>query len=344
MKQAELFAPEDVRLIETPRPNPGTDELLVAVTLVGICGSDLHAYHGRHPFIELPVVPGHEFAGTVVDAGSQVSDFSPGQRVTVEPSLVCGVCYNCTHGRYNICEQLKVIGCQSPGAMAEFLTVPASKALHLPDEVNWDQAVMVEPLAVAVHAARIAQFGQGAKVLVLGAGTIGLMVLQAVKAMGAGRVVVSDLLQDRLDLALDLGADAVVNPATIDLGSALDRALGPERADVIFECVGIAATARDAVRVARKGTRIVLAGVFEEEVSLNLGLVQDHELELLGTLMYAGDDFSIALEMLAQGKVRAEPLITHRFPLDQAARAFATADGRAGALKVLVQIDAEASL
>ncbi len=344
MKQVELHAPEDVRLIEAPRPKPGPDELLVAVTLVGICGSDLHAYHGRHPFIELPVVPGHEFAGTVVEVGSQVSDFNPGQRVTVEPSLVCGVCYNCTHGRYNICEQLKVIGCQSPGAMAEYLTVPASKALHLPDDVAWDQAVMVEPLAVAVHAARIAQFEPGAKLLVLGAGTIGLMVLQAVKAMGAGRVVVSDLLQDRLYMALGLGADAVVDPATNDLGAALDRALGPERADVIIECVGIAATARDAIRVARKGTRIVLAGVFEEEVPINLGLVQDRELELLGTLMYADDDFSTALEMLAQGKVRAEPLITHRFPMDQAALAFATADGRAGALKVLVQVSAELDL
>jgi L-iditol 2-dehydrogenase len=107
MKQIELRAPEDIRLVEVPRPSPGPHELLVAVAQVGICGSDLHAYHGRHPFIELPVVPGHEFAGTVVEAGVEVYDYVPGQRVTVEPSLVCGVCYNCTHGRYNICEELK---------------------------------------------------------------------------------------------------------------------------------------------------------------------------------------------------------------------------------------------
>jgi len=338
MKQVELQAPEDVRLIEAPRPKPGPDELLVAVSVVGICGSDLHAYHGRHPFIELPVVPGHEFAGTVAEIGAEVCDFVVGQRVTVEPSLVCGVCYNCTQGRYNICEQLKVIGCQTSGAMAEYLTVPASKALHLPSNVTWEQAVMVEPLAVAVHAARMAQFEPGAKLLVLGAGTIGLMTLQAVKAMGAGRVVVTDLLQERLDMALELGADAVVNPATIDLGVALDGAFGTERADAIIECVGIAATARDAVRVARKGTRIVLAGVFEEEVPLNLGLVQDRELELVGTLMYAGDDFVTALDLLAEGRVSVASLITHRFPLTHASQAFAIADSRVGALKVLIQV------
>jgi len=167
-----------VRLIESPRPSPGPDEILVAVARVGICGSDLHAYHGRHPFIQLPVVPGHEFAGAVVEVGANVHDFVPGQRVTVEPSLVCGVCHNCTRGRYNICERLRVIGCQTTGALGEYLAVPASKTLLLPDSVTWDQAVMVEPLAVAVHAVRLARFQSvqpGANVLILGAGTIGLM-------------------------------------------------------------------------------------------------------------------------------------------------------------------------
>ena len=338
MKQVELHAPEDIRLVEAPRPSPGPDELLIAVATVGICGSDLHAYHGRHPFIQLPVVPGHEFAGTVVEVGAEVCDFSPRQRVTVEPSLVCGVCYNCTHGRYNICEQLKVIGCQSPGAMAEYLAVPASKTLPLPDSVTWDQAAMVEPLAVAVHAIRVARLQPGAQLLILGAGTIGLMTLQAARAMGAGRAMITDLLQERLDLALELGADRAVNPSTTGLDVALEEAFGSQGADVIVECVGIAATAREAVRVARKGTRIVLAGVFEEEVPVNLGLIQDRELELVGTLMYANDDFSTALQLLADGEVKADPLITHRFPLDDAAQAFAIADSRKGALKVLVQV------
>jgi L-iditol 2-dehydrogenase len=338
MKQVELYGPLDVRLIESPRPSPGPEEILIAVARVGICGSDLHAYHGRHPFIQLPVVPGHEFAGTVVEAGSDVRDFAPGQRVTVEPSLSCGVCYNCTHGRYNICEQLQVIGCQTSGAMGEYLAVPAAKALPLPDDVTWDQAAMVEPLAVAVHAVGVARLKRGDNVLILGSGTIGLMALQVARASGAERVMTTDLVPNRLDLALQLGADHAVDPRATDLALALEEAFGPQRADVILECVGVPATARDAVRVARKGTRIVLAGVFEGEVALELGLVQDRELELVGTLMYVRDDFYTALELIQSGAAQVEPLITHRFPLSEAAEAFAVADDRLEALKVLIEI------
>ena len=338
MKQVELYAPLDVRIIESQKPSPKPDEILVAVARVGICGSDLHAYHGRHPFIELPIVPGHEFAGTVVETGANVHDFAPGQRVTLEPSLVCGECYNCTHGRYNICEKLQVVGCQMSGAMSEYLAVPASKTMSLPDNVTWDQAVMVEPLAVGVHAVRVARIQAGTNVLVLGAGTIGLMVLQAAKALGAGQVMITDLIQDRLDMATQLGADHAVNPSRTDLTQALEAAFGPQRADVILECVGIAATARDAVRVARKGTRIVLVGVFEEEVLVNLGLVQDRELELVGTLMYVEDDFPTALELVRAGQVEVESLITHHFPLGQAAEGFAVADSRGAALKVVLEV------
>jgi L-iditol 2-dehydrogenase len=338
MKQVELHAPKDIRLKEVPRPSPQPHEVLVAVARVGICGSDLHAYHGRHPFIQLPVVPGHEFAGTVAGVGSDVRGFTSGQRVTVEPSLVCGVCYNCTHGRYNICEQLQVIGCQTTGAMAEYLTVPAAKTLLLPEGVTWDQGALAEPLAVGVHAVRVAKLEPEARVLILGAGTIGLMTLQAAKAMGAGLVIVTDLLDDRLTLAKELGADAAINPAKTDLLDAMATTFGPGGADVVLECVGVAATVRTAIAVARKGTRIVLAGVFEEEVPVNLGLVQDRELELVGTLMYANDDFSSGLEMLRGGKAKAEPLITHRFPLSEAAQAFATADGREGAVKVVLEV------
>jgi L-iditol 2-dehydrogenase len=338
MRQVELCAPGEIRIREVPLPTPQPDELLIKVAQVGICGSDLHAFHGRHPFIELPVIPGHEFAGTVADVGASAGEFTVGQRITVEPSLICGECYNCAHGRYNICEKLQVIGCQTVGAMAEYLTVPASKTLMLPGEINWDQAVMAEPLAVAVHAVRVAGIASGTRVLVLGAGTIGLMVMQAAKALGAGSVVMTDLRDQRLALAAELGADHVVNPTSTALEDALESAYGQDRADVIIECVGVAATARDAVRVARKGTRIVLAGVFEEEVPINLGLVQDHELEIVGTLMYVGDDFATALALLGRGDVTVSSMISHRFPLSEAAQAFAVADSRQEALKVVIQV------
>jgi L-iditol 2-dehydrogenase len=339
MKQAELFAPGEICIREVPLPSPLPDELLIRVAQVGICGSDLHAYHGRHPFIELPVVPGHEFAGTVAGVGSNARDFKVGQRITVEPSVVCGECYNCTRGRYNICDKLQVIGCQTVGAMAEYLTVPASKALVLPDEIDWDRAVMVEPLAVAVHAIRVAEISPGSRVLVLGAGTIGLLVLQAAKALGASSVVITDLRNNRLALASELGADRAVDPTSTVLEDALESAFGLDRADVILECVGVATTIRDAIRVARKGTRIVPAGVFEEEVPINLGLVQDRELEVAGTLMYADDDFATALNLLCAGDVTVTSMISHHFPLSEAAEAFAVADSREDALKVVLQVD-----
>jgi L-iditol 2-dehydrogenase len=150
--------------------------------------------------------------------------------------------------------------------------------------------------------------------------------------------MITDLIQDRLDLATKLGADHAVNPSRTDLAQALEAAFGPQRADVILECVGIAATARDAVRVARKGTRIVLVGVFEEEVAVNLGLVQDRELELVGTLMYVEDDFPTALELVRAGQIEVESLITHHFPLGQAAEGFAVADSRGAALKVVLDV------
>ncbi|MGC9399492.1 MAG: zinc-dependent alcohol dehydrogenase [Anaerolineae bacterium] len=338
MRQVELHAPEEIRLIETPRPQPGPQEVLIAVAEVGICGSDLHAYHGKHPFITLPVVPGHEFAGLVAEVGAEVTDFAPGDRVTVEPSLVCGECYNCRHGRYNICSNLRVIGCQTPGAMAETIAVPTEKVLRLPDGVSWVQGALAEPLAVGVRAARRAEFEPGANVMILGGGTIGLMTLQAAKALGAGTVMVSELLPERLALAKELGADVLVNPGETDLLDAVEETFGERRADVIIECVGIGATVREAIRVARKGTRIVIAGVFEQDISVSMGLVQDHELELIGTLMYVDDDFPTALRLLAEGQARAEPLVSHRFPLEEAAEAFAVADERQGALKVLIDV------
>jgi L-iditol 2-dehydrogenase len=338
MKQVELHAPGEIRLLEVEKPKAGSGEVLMSIARAGICGSDLHAYHGRHPYIQLPVVPGHEFSGTIIELGKGVTQFKVGQRVTVEPSLVCGTCYNCKHGRYNICNHLKVIGCQTTGAFAEYLAVPANKVLALPDTMTWEQAAMIEPLAVGVHAGRIGRIQPGEKVLVMGAGTIGLMAMEAAKILGAESVMITDLLQDRLDLAAKLGADFTINPKTQNLDDEIQKVFGPDGADVIMECVGSAVTARDAIRLARKGTRIVVAGVFEEPVPVDLGLVQDHELQLLGTLMYLNDDFPFAMDAICSGKARVEPLITHRFPLEEAAKAFAVADSRKEAIKVMLVV------
>ena len=259
--------------------------------------------------------------------------------MTVEPNLVCGECIHCKGGRYNICDTLKVIGCQTPGAMAEYLTVPVEKIIPLPASVNFEDACLIEPLAVGIHAMKRARFQPGDSVLILGVGTIGLMCLQAAKAMGAGIVAVTDLQDWRLAMAMTLGANDTIRADDPDLRSAVRRAMGSDGADIILECVGYPPAMRAAVEVSRKGGRIVVVGVHGEPVDLNVGLIQDWELDVYGSLMYTRDDFEMALDLISRGKAQTQPFITHRFPLVEAARAYETLDDpEARALKVLIEV------
>lgn len=339
MQRVRLAAPHVVTIEEVDPPAPASGEALVQVDVVGICGSDLHAYHGRHPFVSLPVVPGHEFAGTVVAVGDGVDHGWAGRRVTAVPSLICGKCYNCRHGRYNVCNELRVLGCQADGAMAEFVRVPASMLVELPDIISFETGALIEPLAVAAGALHRAQMVAGRRAVVFGAGTIGLFVTQVAKAHGAREVIVVEPQAHRRDLALELGADVAIDPTHDDVVAWAHHIYGPDGIDLSFECVGIAATVNTAIRVNRKGTRVVVVGVFEEDASIAIGLVQDREIELVGTLMYRREHFEEAIWLLQSGKVQAAPLVTQRFRLAQAAQAFAqlTQEG-SKAIKAILEL------
>ncbi|MGE5554387.1 MAG: zinc-dependent alcohol dehydrogenase [Betaproteobacteria bacterium] len=340
MTRANLISPEQIVLERATIPSPGPGQALLKVAVAGICGSDIHAYFGKHPFISCPVVPGHEFAGTVVAVGPGVRPDLVGQRVTALPSLVCGECFNCRTGRFNICRSLRVIGCQADGAMAEYVAVPADKVLPLPEEMSFAEAALVEPLAVGVHAVRRAGSVAGQRVVVTGAGTIGLLVMQVAKAYGAAEVTVSDLVDFRLRLAEELGADQTVDVRQRSLVNWAQQRYGSDGVDVSFECVGVESTVNDAILIARKGSKVVIVGVFEEDVKVKMGLVQDKEIELIGTLMYTREDYAEALRLLRRGAVRALPLVTHRFPLSQVAEAFRTIkEEKDKAVKVLLEIE-----
>jgi L-iditol 2-dehydrogenase len=339
MKQAEMVKPGQIVLHEAARPKPAAGEALIRIAKSGVCGSDVHAYLGEHPFISCPVTPGHEFSGVIAELGAGVQGLSVGSKVTVEPSLVCGTCYNCRRGRYNICQNLTVIGCQSPGAMAEYLAVPAGKVIPLPEGMSYEEGALVEPLAVAVRVVSRGGYVGGKKVVIQGAGTIGLLTMQAARAHGAAAALQVAVVASRLELARKLGADHVANVKEKSLASAIQEYFGPDGADIIYECVGVESTISQAIEVARKGSVIVVAGVFGKRVNVDMALVQDHELELIGTLMYTRPDFLEAVRLIAEKKVQVLPLVTHRYALDQAAQAFETA--RAGgekALKVLVNV------
>ena len=338
MRRYNLIQPQQLVKEEVPAPQPGPGEVVIAVKSVGICGSDIHAYYGKHPYISCPIVPGHEFAGVVTQVGDVVDEAWLGQRVTALPSLVCGKCHNCRTDRFNICQELKVIGCQSDGALAEFVKAPADKLFPLPEDMSWEEATLVEPLAVGVHAVRTAGDVVGQRVVVYGGGTIGLMVMQVAKAYGAKEVILSEPDAFRRSLAQKLGADHVIDPTSVQPSKWLHDKFGPEGVDLSFECVGIEATVNQAILSNRKGTTIVIVGVFSNPVMVDMGLVQDRELRLLGTLMYTKTDFTEAIKLLSQGKVQGLPLVTHRLDFDDATQAFEIIEKEKGnCIKILIK-------
>lgn len=339
MLQMTLSAPKTITKGDIPAATPASGEVVVQVVRSGICGSDIHAYHGKHPFISLPVVPGHEFSGTICELGSMVQGLSVGDRITVMPQLFCGTCRNCKTGRYNICNSLKVIGCQTTGAMQEKLVVDADLVLKLPDDISFDQGAMLEPAAVGVHACKRGGGVDGKRVVVLGAGTIGNLVAQAAKAMGAESVMITDLSDARLTLAKKCGVDHTVNIADVDLSTEIVRQWGEDGADLIIECVGVGEAVDQAIQVAGKGTNIVIAGVFGDMATVNMGLVQDKELNLIGTLMYTKEDWLDTIRFVESKLISLEPLMSAHFPLSELADAFIYVENNKDtALKVLIDV------
>lgn len=349
MRQACLVEAGRVEIQEVRRPEPAEGEVLLAPERVGVCGSDVHVWHDAHPFTTLPVVQGHEYSATVVEAGPGVEGWEPGTRVVVEPSLVCRhlrpdeePCPQCRAGRYNICDHLRVMGFQAPGCYAEYVAVPADRLVRAPDDMDPEVAAFAEPVSVGIHACRRVGVEPGARVLVVGAGTIGLLLAQSAKALGAGDVAAADIRTSRLELAGRLGIDHTVQSQAHTLRDAV-RQVWPDGPDVVFEVVGAEAAIRDAVDAARKGTRIGVVGVFGEDPRVQMGLVQDRELELIGTLMYMKEDWEDAVRFLAEGAVEVRPLVTHRFDMAHLAEAYRTIESDPeGTLKVMIEVERDA--
>lgn len=314
---------DDISIEEVPAPRPGENELLVRSTVVGICGSDTHAARGHHPFIDLPYRPGHEVVGVVAATGEGAEDFAPGTRVIVEPNLYCGTCAQCRSGRYNICRQLKVFGCQTPGGMADLFTIPADRVHRVPEAMSDLQAALVEPLATPVHAVAKAGDLTGRTVAVLGAGPIGLLVIAAARHAGAARIVATDLLDTKRERALRLGADGALPADAADLAAEAQAVLdGP--ADVVFDCVAREQSMAQAIDLVAKGGRIIVVGVGASGLTpIRLDLVQDREIRIEGTLMYTADDYRTALDLIGSGVVDTDAIITATYPLEDAGKAFA---------------------
>jgi len=330
---------DDVVVETEPEPVPIAGEALVRTTVVGICGSDLHAACGRHPFIDLPYRPGHEAVGVVESVGPGVDESWVGSRVAIEPNLVCGHCRQCLSGRYNICRELLVFGCQTPGALADSFTIDEDRLVRLSPDLDDRHAILIEPLATPVHTVRRAVETVGdlrdRPVVVIGAGPIGLFVLLAARHAGA-RVVVADLLESKRARAERLGAVGTFDPAAPDAIAAARRLLGGPAA-VVFDCVSRESSVAQAVELVDKGGAIMIVGVAEGATPVPLGLIQDRELALIGNLMYVREDFTAALDLLASGAVPVDEIISAEFDFEHSAEAFA-ASADPENVKVLVTL------
>ncbi|EPR10349.1 zinc-dependent alcohol dehydrogenase [Ruminiclostridium papyrosolvens] len=339
MLQAIMTEPGKIVYQEVLIPEVGDNQIKVKMKIIGVCGSDVHVNHGKHPYTKYPVVQGHEVSAIVEEVGSSVTNVKVGDRVTIQPQVVCGECYPCTHGMYNDCEVLKVMGFQTTGMASEYFVVDAEKAIKLPEGMSYDHGAMIEPLAVAVHAVRRYGNIQGKSVLVLGGGPIGNLVAQTAKAMGAAKVMMSELSEYRLNTAEKCGI-ATVNPKEKDLKEAIINFFGVDGADVIFECIGINATMKQAIEYARKGSDIVVVGVFGDLATINMGFVQDHELRLIGTAMYRVEDYIEAIRLVGEGLIEFDSLITHRVPFSEYEKAYKIIDEQKDkAMKVLIEMD-----
>lgn len=341
MTQQVMTAPKQITFQEVEIPKPQANQVLVKIKRIGICGSDIHVYHGTHPFTSYPVTQGHEVSAKVVELGEGVTGLAVNQKVTIEPQVYCGECYPCRHGKYNLCEKLKVMGFQTTGTASEYFIVDASKVTPLPEELTYDEGAMIEPLAVTVHSAK--RFGEmeGAKVAILGCGPIGILLAQSCKALGAEQVLITDISDYRLELAKKCGADFVVNTKEKDFGEALLENFGPDKADVIYECAGSDITMNQAIRCARKGSIIILVAVFGKMANVDLAVLNDHELDLNTTMMYRHEDYVEAIRLVKEGKIQLKPLMSKRFAFKEYQAAYDYIDNnRETTMKVLVDIDA----
>ncbi|MGE3540663.1 MAG: zinc-binding dehydrogenase [Candidatus Tectimicrobiota bacterium] len=347
MRAAVFEGIRTIQMHTLPDPTPQPEDVVLRVRHCGICGSDLHSYTSG-AFIQPGQVMGHEFCGEVVAVGARVQGLRPGQRVTAMPFQACYACQACVRGDTHLCYHVagQAIAYGLPGAFAEFVRIPGAtlerNVFVLPDAVSDLAGAMVEPLAVAVHAVRLANPELGARVVVLGAGLIGQCLIQVLRARGVGLIVASEVSDRRAALARRSGADVTVNPLLGNVVEQVGEVLGfvPGRrsaaADVVFDCAGVPAAFAQGVRLVRPGGTLTITALYEEQVQCDLSRLVWSEVKLLGTFGYR-NEFPQAIALLHSGKVQLEHLVTQVFPLEQTGAGFERQLARDEVMKVMIQ-------
>ena len=338
MRQAVMTSPGVIEYRDVAEPEVGPGEVLLRIERIGVCGSDVHVSHGKHPFTSYPVVQGHEFSAVVEAVGEGVERIEVGAKATATPQEVCGACGPCRRGDWHICDHLKVRGFQAPGVAQELFATEAGKVVVLPDAFTHEQGALVEPTAVAVHATGRTGSIDTKNVAVLGAGPIGNLVAQTCRARGA-EVLITDVSDFRLGVAQACGIEATSNAEKEPLAEASKRAFGDAGFDLVFDCAGVQATIDAAVGSVNKGGAIVVVAVYGEKPRVDMAVVGDRELRIVGTLMYQTRDYEEAVRRIASGEIVTGPLDSRHFSFGEYASAYRFIDERgAECLKVFIDL------
>jgi 2-desacetyl-2-hydroxyethyl bacteriochlorophyllide A dehydrogenase len=339
MRAAVLLKVREMKVLDKEVPKLGEHEALLKVSACGICGTDLHFFKGEWS-VRMPVVPGHEFSGVVVEVGSKVENVKVGDRVVAEPNITCGECKYCRMSDRNFfCEKLEAIGVTRDGAFAEYVAVPDRNIYKLPDGISLEEAALVEPLACIIRGLDNIGVPAGSSVAVVGVGPIGLLMTQMVNLCGATRVFAVDTLEDRLRLAEQLGAHYVINSRVQDPNEFIKRATNGTGVDISIECVGSASAVDTAFKLTRKGGRLLIFGVAPENDLWHVKPFELYDKEVSIFASYRSPyTFQRAVEVASSGRLKLRPIISHVFPLEDSAKVFSDlAERKAGFLKVLLK-------
>ena len=323
-----------MEVVQTPQPELGPSDLLMRVASSGICGTDVHILHGVFP-ADLPLIPGHEYAGIVEAVGSEVEGFRAGDHITVDPNIVCGICSFCRAGKVHLCRNLTALGVNIPGGFAEFSRVPSQQAYLLPDDLPLSSGALAEPVACCLHGMDLAGIRSGDRVAIFGAGPMGAIMLQLARMQGANTVIAIDPLEGRRRRVEALGADWAINPAKEEPVAAI-RDQFPDGVEVVFDCSGNVRALQQGLKVAMRGATMVFYGVCDEKETLEINpfWINDAEITIRGSFNNP-NTMGRAVDLISSRKLDAEAVVTHHFPLKDARKAFG-AMGSSETLKIVI--------
>ena len=337
-----MVEPKHIEFKEVAEPKAAdltAHQVLVNIKRIGICGSEIHSYHGLHPATFYPVVQGHEYSGVVMAVGSEVTVCKPGDHITARPQLVCGKCNPCKRGQYNVCEHLRVQAFQADGAAQDFFVVDDDRVAKLPEGMSLDYGAMIEPSAVGAHASNRTDV-KGKNVVVSGAGTIGNLIAQFCIARGAKNVLITDVSDLRLAKARECGIKHTLNITKKTLKEAAQELFGEEGYQVGFEVAGVDVSIRSLMETIEKGSDIVVVAVFAKDPALSMFYLGEHELRLIGSMMYRHEDYLTAIDYVSKGIVNLKPLVSNRFAFEEYDDAYKFIDThRETSMKVLIDFE-----